>query len=525
MLNSLVPQSAKPLPQLGLNASVKLFLFSPKEIPDIGRRPFQYAFGGITNEISKRIDTADQLRCWNSARANMTDAENAAKSILPLSRAEPVRLSVFSEYWSFFLIITTVRNMSPNPNSSIVNKIDFEMYSGYVLGEPVNIVVSNFGHGEQTNPNALLVTTHYTCANCGSDNRFMLKNDVDLFVPQCMYQVSGVKQDIANLRPDQIAQGIIPADFFSDKIVPTPSTLAQNDATVQQIETWCNCPTLHLARIVDAIGKGESDNPLPRCNDMELGTTNFNNTAAAVGNHTCIVAGTMSGELKPAWIDSYGSTIRPDTGSVISPNKSFTIGDLEMLYPNIQIQPVRLNANLQFDVCDPMSPTATNQMSSLISTCLPPILLNHGFCDLCVRYNSVECARPYVPGVYQVFSANLLYTTTEDNLKVKITELMDDIIKNVFNVIVQVAGNLDVNIKCSVMGETLVDLTLLDSMNEYQNGQFVINNSLGGFNSSLVGNNAVATNNINQLGAVLSTCANTKLVSPPPSDIGMYGIR
>lgn len=513
-----------PQPHIQLstgNSSARLMFFTPRQIPNFARRPLQYDFSksGFTDEVTRRLEETNQARGWNPARAVMTDSESMLTAILPTSQAEEVHLQSFEDYWTFVLIITENVDIGANPMVPEYRPT-FKIFSGYVLDEPV--LPATMGGAEVTNPNAWLVTTHYTDANCGLDNRFSVQNNRDYVTPQWLYQVQP-GSTLRPLRPDKIASAITAfADPYArDTISTSPVEFERTDDTIHVIDTKWNSPVHHATAMVDSLSRAVTTAKWAgNGGDYELGmgSYNFNNSNSgnvATRQFMGAVAQTFQSESQPLrlWAPNSGN-------QTITPDRSFSIAELEHTYPNISVQSFPSVKELQCAIADPMTPNRTNMCSSLISAALPSIMLDNGFCDLAMRYTSLG-QTGNLPGQYDIQIANLMYNTTDGNYANKLNALIHELISSVFSLIVHVS-HFDVNISCSIMGNTLVDLKLYECPSEMQNGFVVTNNSLGGLNSPLVGNEAVGNININELTNVFGSCAKSTLtVQPPKTDIGI----
>jgi hypothetical protein len=86
--------------------------------------------------------------------------------------------------------------------------------------------------------------------------------------------------------------------------------------------------------------------------------------------------------------------------------------------------------------------------------------------------------------------------------------LIRDIIDNLFGVVLANAGEFNVQLNCSIGGASLVDLTLLDWMSQNQNGYTMINNRMGGLNSSMIGSYEVSLANQQQLSSIIQDTVN-----------------
>ena len=115
-----------------------LTLFSRIYTPDFARRPMVYTFGGeFRRELSDRLANVSTLGGWQPSKGYFGKDACAASIVLPSPHADKVRMSVFSELWSFILIINTIK---PSPAfTGIPSMVSREIFSGFVCDDPVII--------------------------------------------------------------------------------------------------------------------------------------------------------------------------------------------------------------------------------------------------------------------------------------------------------------------------------------------------------------------------------------------------
>ena len=485
----------------------ELSLFSKIFTPDFARRPMIYNFGGeFRHELSDRLASVGTLGGYNRENSKFGWKPNngyfgkdrcAASIVLPSVKADAVHMSTFCEVWSFILVITTVRN-SPG-FTAIPPMVTKEVFSGYVNDDPISRVLMSGNKSDITNKNAILVTTHHTSYNISDNivNTIAVDNDKDIIPQQIAANIQSDGAALASLRPDRLAQGIVAGGMFDTSIMTTPVPLNQNTNTAEEVDTAYSLPTAHVTKLVNGLANS-------------IGNTDFTRCTGA-GDAMTELTSNLSSQLAPG----YSSMISFDANrQAIRPDRPFTIGDLDAAFPGDSLL-VLINTQpqgQQVDLLDPLLPTPQNQMSSLISMCLPPLLIEHGFSEIQFRYCSYDVSGDGInKGSYQIQSANTLCELTPEMYHAKVSALMTDIINDIFMIIVANVGEFNVCVNCGVGGVTLVDLTLTDWASQNQNGYSFTNNRLGGLNSSLIGTEKVSSSNQQQLSGIIQDCVNTSM--------------
>lgn len=490
----------------------ELSLFSKIFTPDFARRPMVYNFGGeFRQELSDRLASVGTLGGYNRSQSKFGyfgKDSCAASIVIPSTRADAVHMSTFCEVWSFILVVTTVRN---NPGfTAIPPIITKEVFSGYVIDDPISRVLMTGNKSDITNKNAILVTTHHTSYHISDNivNTISVDNDKDIIPQQIASNIQADGAALASLRPDRLASGIVATDIFDPTVMTTPVPLNQNTDKAEEVDTVYSLPTAHVTKLVNGLANSISN-------------TNFA-TCPGVGDAMSELTSNLSAQLSPG----YSSMVAlEDSKKAIRPDKAFTIGDLDAAFPGDSLL-VLINTQpqgQQVDLLDPLLPTRQNQMSSLISMCLPPLLIEHGFSEIQFRYCSYDVSGDGMnKGSYQIQSASTLCELTREMYHAKLSALMSDIINDVFMIVVANTGEFNVCINCGVGGVTLVDLTLLDWSSEHQQGYNFTNNRLGGLNSSLIGDINVSNSNQQQLCGILQDCVNTSMANSSPYDQSIF---
>ena len=495
------PLSIQPA---GREPRAVLFVFSKAYIPDYARRPMMYNFNGMfRKELDRRLSTVGSLGGWNRRSAFFDNNRDNASLVIPRAQADEVNMSVFSGLWTFVLIITHTRDQPMFTGvPAITSK---EIFSGYVLDDPVSDNLVSMGHSDAVNPEALLSTTHHTQININDNvaGSFSVMSDTDMIPQQTAANIQKDGSAVASLRPDKLVEGIIPSGPFDTAIQMQPVPLDQTADLTEGVDTAYTLPVTHLAKLVDGLARSKAD----IVNMLGDGRT-------GIGDAMGLMCNNLSSELRPGQIACIAQNINEQK---IRPDMLFKINDILVAYPDALINICRQPAGQQVDLVNPMLPTVTNQMSSLISSCLPVLLTEHGFSAINMRYCSYDnVPGSFTRGSYQIFDAKTLCVVSPEVYQAKLQMLIQDIIDNIFGVILANAGEFNVQLNCGIGGASLVDLTLLDYHTQNQNGFTLVDNRMGGLNSSMIGSDEVSLSNQRQLCGVIQDSVNGSLVGDTP---------
>lgn len=482
----------------GMQSQAILWLFSQTYIPDHASRAMIYNFNGTFRGIlNDRLSTVNTIGSWRADRAYFANEPSANGVIMPATHARVTRTSQLSENWTFVLQIRTLRN---NPAyTGIPSSCDVDIYSGYVVDDPVSVVLLNGNNSDAINRNAILVTTHHT-RYLEDDNDtcpIMVRRDIDIIPQQVMAGLQTNGETLGELRPDKISQCVSVNDpYDTNTTSPMHIPLDQNADRNAAVGTEYSNPITHLMKLTTGmahtIGQNSKSINLPGDGDM------MNNLAAD-----------MAVEMSPGNVCSYG----PHMGSNLAPDQSFSIGQVEVEFPNITVNVIRQPSEQQVELVNPFLPTRTNVLSSLISACIPPLLAEHGFADISFSYRSFDRNDydPQLPGGWYITSANPLCQMSEDAFAVRTNYLIASIIKNVFSIVRTTIENTDfmVDVSSSISGSTLVDLRIMDLGSEYESGYHTTNNRLGGLNTSMLGTLDQQAANVRQYENILRDATST----------------
>lgn len=494
MPNSMNQAQQPQLPDMS-GTKATLFLFSPKEVIPQYRRSFNYTFGSKDiNKIANYLEKCNTLGGITPKEAKLDGT--CAECVLPSADATPINMSAFQGAWTFALILDI-----NTPSSSIIGN-DRIVYTGYIGGEPfsTDLIITD-ASPRHYNPHAMFVITHVTKLHealsaigdfmNSRPNYNLTIHDNDVIPGQLTQNLSPDGEHIFLNNPKDILTRCTAGSsdfnqFDSSGFSPEP---VDKSAVPEPADASFNSPTEHLSRLMTGLSTYyRSDNGADIGKDNSL----FSNENMLRG----------WGE-KIADYSRSALNIR-DNNKELSIDHQYTFEEFNKMWPNdlLRVHTIEAPEHYsfgQFEVRDTGGPSRQNIATAIITSAMPTTLTNRMVTDVAFSYCSYETGGDIhnYKGILQFNSMSTLipmdpvsYTKTRDNLQ-------RDIIDDVMMPIVANFGQLRVDVFCSVTGDTIVNLRLMDDYND--SGISVNNNSLGGINSSMLGNINQCVANASQL--------------------------
>lgn len=496
-------QGVKQLPDMS-GTQATLFLFTPKEVIPQYRRSFNYRFDGNTinyiEDYFKQNNTIGGISYRDSKLGGM-----CASCILPSADADPINTRALENCWTFALIL----DVDLNPASKLVGSTRI-VYTGYVRDTPVTFgIVSTLSSSDvRYNPDAWFIVTHWTKLNNkvtsigdfeGGDNfrvdRALFDDDI---IPCQLTQNLSMDSDnlFINTPTDLLKNSTDPVqdaqqmDTGSVNLTPIGKFARINKPT----DAGFNSPTEHLSRIMTGLANSLNEN---EGNNISTGSK------AAYRNQNTL----------NSWSDmipDYSGNAR-NIGSGIQKefpvDRPFSFEQLSEMWPgnSLDVKVIKQPEHYAvggLDVRDTDGPSAQNIATAIITAALPTTLTNRLVTGVGLSYCSWENdgdMRNY-KGTLRIHPRTMEtlvhmnpveYTNT---MKLLARDIVDDImlaVKSNF-------GDFRCDAYCSVTGDTVVNLILMDERYN-ESGVAINNNSLGGINSGMLGNDSQCFKNAAQL--------------------------
>lgn len=479
-----------------------LLLFSKKQFIDQYRRPMVYKFDRqVVDRVHEEVHDTTTIGGKRSGKQSVSHACPGA--IMPTAVGDHVNASQLSDSWTFVLIVDEASN-------SVLGSATRHIYSGFFAPGEEPVASSLMGGSWIPNMNAVFHTTHYTSLRSiptdigqnGSSVSRGVVNDKDIVNGQLVQLLSPQQKQLMNADPTvllhkRIDNGVSLYNGQETAVSPQPVESYNGNFG---IDSTVNSPVDHLNRIVNAI----TDTSIHLVSDDET----FDPISAApdiIGN---VAERFRTGDIYMAQ-------------GMVNPYKEFTLGEVVNRYGiTLDVRVVQQPAAYQMDVIDTGPATRQNVAVSIITSLLPGLLIRHGVSDVAFSYTSWT---PYDPnGEMLISAADFLYGVTPNEQLLKLQNMKFDICDEFRNLIRSNFGDFSANVRCSITGETVTNIKLMDDNINTINAFNVVENRLGGImNTAIADLNVVNTN----AGQLYGLAAQT-LTSPytPTNGFGNFGI-
>lgn len=485
-----------------------LYLFGKKYVPDQFRRAHTYKFGDAFIDDLQEY-TASHIDKPAYPDSHMPNSAAAREAVLPSLKGHHVGLNRMSDFWTFVLVVDKGSGGGVFARAHAASRM---LYTGWIANdEPAALAGAQW----VLNPNAILSISHHTVLSAGGiidaagmNSQFEVTSNRDFADSSVLSCIETNGEQLYTLDPSKVANSIV-GDMASGSFSMAPDVvkIGAQDGTIETVSRYED-PIQHLRRVVEAFPDSRKD--------LEYdGFLQGNGMGGSLFSSGPDVA------MQTFSMHTQQSNVMVRDGD-IDPGKPITIGEIQSRFgPALDYQIVVPEFNPTYELSSAEAPSRRNVFSALISTSIPDLAVGLGICDLSFRYNSTipqedQFGYPIVGGergAFHLMRIGTIHNSTEAQTKHAWSILSHRLKTMLWPVIQSECGNFDVTVSYSFVGNTLVNLALLDELPEQ--GLIETNNLLGGLNSPLVGSRAELMNNQDQLTRVVSS-----LCSPEAS--GMF---
>lgn len=491
-----------------------MYLFKPRQVPDVVVRPYQYNFD--SNFINDLVDVVDMSSKQISSLSGgnilgitqMTGSKSANLSMAPSAYGEHFSGKFYGDLWTCMIILDNV------PFEGRYNPVDLSnriLYFGFCIDEPV---VNNFGH-LAFNDGCAIMFTHMTRLDVreiyGRNGRFVQSSpiaDIDIVHPEVVLQASPTRQYY--VRPeDLVSDNHYDSEgyFYS---TPGVSYLG-NKNEVEMISTVLNNPKEQLSNIVTGLTKA---------------ITTKNTQSSFPFGPGVEISDSYS------WTDNIRQNMRSsntaDRYFGIPVHETVVLGDILGKYPVLRekTQIFEFPWSLQEQPMNCEAPNQINIWSSLLMSAIPSVFSSFGISDATFRYDSVNQGAMSIMDRVPVYEVYELYTYMADDSQVSIREKWNHALtyleNNIFPIIIEQAGNFSVMIRYSASKECAVQLNLIDAYDTVNDGVMMTNALYGGLQSPLVGSQSTKEYNSKEILGASEIVNNRVTYSVYGDNGGMY---
>lgn len=477
----------------------RLFLFSPRNIINVCKRPHIYNFNmEFINDLENNIDELGNLGVSGNivGMSFMNKYRSSLDAVTPSANGILMQTKYLSDYWTFILQIDNDQFRNQNGENVFGGPIltNRYIYSGFCTDEPY----SKLNGSITPNPRCFLRITHVT--SLANENRFrpsggtvkkmIVSSDVDFIPPVTTMQLN----NNANyyISPQAVNQSCVMSETDSDVFISGNKNLASyNDKPIPS-STVFNSPKHHLQTIVNAFMSSYDERNAESVVANSMSTDRF-----GFGSDINVFKTNIANKLNVGYTDDLLS---------IDPSKLYSIAELKEIFPMLECIPCSAEKISNNDIVDQQHPSRTNIACSLVSTSLPMFASQAGLCEIAFEYSS------YVPNA-DIISLN----GPSDAIKfrnwaswspeeVSVTKLrLDAVLRMVREqlapMIRNIGGEFAMCVSCNSAGECDIILNFYDDGPVMNNGIYETPLILGGINSPLIG----SYNHLSHNGAHMST--------------------
>lgn len=476
---------------------VRLYFFSPRNIPDVCKRPHVYNFGmDFINDLEENISELGNMgMSGNIVKMSYMDKyKSSLDAIMPSSNGLVIPTHQLSHYWTFVLQIDNDQFRGQDGQNVFGGPIltNRYIYSGFCTDEPYS---KNNGISIVYNPKCFLRITHVT--SLANENRFrpsggtvkkmVVSSDVDFIPPVTMLQLN----NDANyyLSPQAVNQACVISDNDSNIYISNNKNLNNlNDKPISS-STLLNSPKHHLQTIVNAFMSSYDERNV----DTVVSNGMYGNRLSSDIN---VFKTNISNKLNIGYTDDLLS---------IDPNKVYSIEELFSIYPMLQCVPVGADKLTNDSLLDQSVPSRTNIAHSIVSTSIPMFMSQAGLSELGFRYDS------YVPtSTIRIGNepsdgfkvTNYASWVLEDAhvVQMRIAAVLRMVREQLAPMLKNIGGEFSLSVSCCNAGECNAILIFYDDAVS-EAGIYQTPLILGGINSPLIG----SYNHLSHNGAYMST--------------------
>ncbi len=474
-----------------------LFIFSPSVHNQQYKRSYVYNF---SNPLCEQV--VDVIRDGISGRgeinqmAFMEGSPDSNTAILPNANGIPINLQVFSELWSFLLVVDVQRGSTlTNSINQFTHTIPCDarfLYVGYCDNEPINPL--NLGNGNTMNPQSVLIITHHSYIHktmqLDAQRSIPIVNtitDIDI-VPTDIVRQMGMGGPMLEYyaAPAKLIDSISPDMSMGANLMNLDGSMTahlQNQRGNIPSVAALNSPKHHLRDIVRTL----SDSYI---HAADSAYSEFDTSPIYLSS----VKSNLMSEHMPSSV-----AIAP-----IDPNSPITLGNVLSMYPNLVVNDCRVPATSQWDVVSQEAPNIVNIYSSLVASTLPSLLVANSISQIAFRYSSINIHNSFTTldkdDVHELLDIATFVPLTPEMVKQKYLSLLRYLKKTMFPIIKAAGGDFDLIVHTSVAGKVIASLKFYNYPSISIDGAYYESyNSLGGIMSPIVTTNEEFIHNASNL--------------------------
>lgn len=485
------------------SSEVMLLLFTPRQIQQQQIRSYNYKFqSGLPDWLDQFDDMSQAIA---SPDAMSRDVVNS--SILPDNQGVTLDTSIISQQWTFILVIDLDQQV-------MIKRL---IYAGWFKDEPMNI---NQTHA--TNPplnrNATMVINTSVALNFSKQHSAkgqtnMTNVDAAHVIPSETNQIS--PHDLFYMTPGQLSR-VSTTSADSDS-----TTLSFHDLSIANgyndgyFQAGLNqqSPMKQLSNIVQSV---DSSLDLTEANAGDDGIVSpvrgepFGNHADPLMQFHDMAGRQMASE--PTFANNLSN---------FPINQAHYFGELLDNFPNIQIYPVKVNPNPQWDQRPQDIVCPQNIYSYMAVQVIEAYALGFGIGDISFRYCSYSGNAIDQGGSWSIENVQMLANVNQEQIRNALQQFKVGLENDLFPILLTVAGEFDLMVRYDT-SQTLISLNFLDYPDQNQ-GFLEFSGSIGGMTLPILGTDSSVVHNQQALDTLVHQIGGKHFKSAAESESGLFG--
>lgn len=487
-----------------------LFLFQPLARPftDQLHRPLTYR---LSDEVLTAAHVAAH-RVENQGKSPRAAVESVLAAPYALDAMMPsfdpmarIGLSNLSNTWKFLFVTNGFQSTPEKMTPWAQGNAGRELYFGYFVDEPINPTTLHMAQ-PTLNHDAKMVITHKSVIHStvahtpqASIPRFHTLMDAAMLDPMTMTALSDRPLQVND--PLHLSQNTEMQSGGAGVHYAIPQPVAANDLSYQSvpiaIDASLQNPQENLRTLMNAAiaanSKVQTDRQFGRNTAFEDNYT-----------HDDIISESMEGYFQSASAAAnFG--LRPD--------QAHTLGMLWQIYQP-QVFPVASDRSVLFSPADQSRRHASTVFCALLSSAIPPLLMQAQILHLAFQYESRSYDRNQ-PQVWTIYSVQAAVPMPDEILHRKVQAVMQELEQGLFRGMVQQRGDFAVHGSFGVANVTHCYVNF-HCDTERMVDPYEVPSVLGGLTTSLVADSNTTFQNSAQYAQLLQAMTGGEILEAPP---------
>ena len=479
--------------------SAVLWIISPRLYSNQVKRPMLYTFDGrfvnAAEEAVARMSEQHDKKKIEILTTTPAWLNNAVQFSGMISHN--LDMSRMGMMWTFVLI---VNNDKTNSGGIVRYMSDCQhLYSGVFLDEPINPVLHM---GRQTiNPNAQAIITHKTLINkhsalgsFGHERRVSVQSDLDVIHPRMIATLDMKGSGLSMIRPEDLYPNT--TDGLDPIIMHSPESLLHNQSDPIRMTSNLAVPRYNLTTILNGVAAARSSM----------------SAADMTGRMTRLNVGSYREQIEANIQDKV--TLHDTTG--LQTNTPITLGTIMNIYsPKYDI--VIQDQTPRYSPMEQYVTSAQTIFSTMLTSTVPPLLADFALAEISFRYDSYNDTFEMNEGIQPA----PLSPMHDNEIIARVRGFRHRMLTEILPIPKITRGDYVLYMTCTCFGVTTININFLDD-NIHSPELFEVPTIMGGFNSSMIGDDVTFANNAREVSMLVGSLVGTDSDQP---NFGLYEER